>query len=146
MLAVIGEHLRGFVATTFEQLSRQWVAHASQKGELPFQVQHIGSHWSREVQVDVVGINWENKASLIGECKWETDTVARETVTDLIETKMPRLVRLLPDEGAGWSIHYAFFGRAGFTPAARALAKEYRAVVVDLTRLDKDLSAQDRHN
>jgi AAA+ ATPase superfamily predicted ATPase len=63
VLEMIKEHLRGFVgSTTFEQLSRLWVARVSQKGQLPFQVKHVGSHWSREVHVDVVGINWESQS------------------------------------------------------------------------------------
>lgn len=140
VLEAIKAHLRGFVGNTaFEQLSRQWVMHMSQKKELPFQVQHFGSHWSREVQVDVVGINWQEKAILLGECKWGKNLVPRETVVDLIEAKSPHVLRTLPDSGKKWSVHYAFFSRGGLTPAAATLAQQYHAALVDLLHLDQDL-------
>lgn len=140
VLEVIKTHLRGFVGNTaFEQLSRQWLAHMSQKKELPFQVQYVGSHWSGEVQVDVVGINWQEKAILLGECKWGKDLVPREIVVNLIDTKTPHVLRMLPDEGKKWSVHYAFFSRGGLTSAAVALAQEHQAALVDLPRLDRDL-------
>ncbi len=140
VLEVIKKHLRGFVGNTaFEQLSRQWVARMSQKRQFPFHIQHVGSHWSREVQVDVVGINWQDKAILLGECKWGKDVVSRETVVELIQSKTPRVLRTLPDAGNKWSVHYAFFSRGGLTSAAARLAQEYQAALVDLPRLDQDM-------
>jgi hypothetical protein len=59
----------------------------------------------------------------------------------LIEEKAPRVLKELPDGGAGWAVHYAFFARAGFTDAAQALAMTHGALLVDLTRLDQDLGA-----
>lgn len=35
---------------------------------LPLQI--VGSHWSREAQIDMVAINWDETAVLFGECKW----------------------------------------------------------------------------
>jgi len=113
---------------------------ASRAGHLPLEAQHIGSHWSREVHADVVALNWPKKAILVGECKWGTDKVAREVAHDLFETKTPKLLRLLPEEGKGWSVHYALFSRAGFTPAARDLAESARAILVDFGQLDRDLA------
>jgi hypothetical protein len=51
------------------------------------------------------------------------------------------VLKELPDGGAGWAVHYAFFARAGFTDAAQALAMTHGALLVDLTRLDQDLGA-----
>ena len=61
----------------------------------------IGSHWSRQVQADVVAINRSARTVLIGECKWGTDAVDRQTVRDLIERTIPLTVADLPDKGAG---------------------------------------------
>lgn len=142
VLSGIKERLRGFVGSTaFEELSRAWVARMSAQGQMPFRVQHVGSHWSRTVQVDVVGISWEEKAILLGECKWGKTAFDRETVIELIQRKAPRLMHALPDEGERWSVHYALFSRGGFTPAARALAEEQRAMVIDLKQLDQDLQS-----
>ncbi|MCC7163895.1 MAG: ATP-binding protein [Anaerolineae bacterium] len=140
VLAMIKQHLRGFVGNTaFEQLSRLWLARQSQQKQLSFSVQHIGSHWSREAQVDVVGINWQEKEILLGECRWGKDVVSRETVVELIETKTPRVLRALPDAGKSWTVHFGFFSRGGLTPAALAVAHEHQAVLVDLAQLDRDL-------
>ena len=142
-LADIHEHLRGFVGgTAFEELCRLWTVRASQAGTLPFGVEEVGSHWSRQVQVDVVAVNWSKKAILIGECKWGTDAVAREVVQDLIENKGPQVLRSLPDEGARWSAHYAVFSRAGLTLAAREVAKTQRAIALDLMQLERDLPVE----
>lgn len=139
VLPGIQEQLRAFVgATAYEELCRAWVSRASQRGQLPLEVTQIGSHWSKGVQVDVVAVNWQEKAILLGECKWGTDPLAREVVNDLVEKKTPLLLRALLEEGRGWSAHYALFSRAGFTPAARSLAETHRAALVDLDRLDRE--------
>ena len=141
ILALIKEQLRAFVGVTaYEELCRAWVATASQSGQLPFAVQQVGSHWSRNVQVDVVGVNRHTKTILLGECKWGADRVPREVVTELIENKSPKMLALLPDEGPPWTMHYALFSRAGFTPAARTLAEEHEAILVDLNRMESDLA------
>ncbi|MBI3913767.1 MAG: ATP-binding protein [Chloroflexi bacterium] len=139
-VSAIQEHLRAFVgATAFEELCRLWVRRASTTKRLPFQIQDVGSHWSRHVQVDVVGINWSKKELVAGECKWGTDAVARDVLQDLLETKLPRMLEDLPDGGEGWKTHSALFSRAGFTPATRELAKANQTILVELTQLDRDL-------
>lgn len=136
----IQEHLRAFVGSTaFEELCRTWVLRASIAKRLPFQIQDVGSHWSRHVQVDVVGINWSKKEILAGECKWGTDAVAREVLQELHDLKLPRLMKDLPEEGAGWKVHTIAFSRVGFTPAAQELARVNQTILVDLTQLDRDL-------
>ncbi len=140
VLPRIHEGLRAFVgATAFEELSRQWVTVQGQAGQLSFEVQEVGSHWSRGVQVDVVAVNWAEQAILLGECKWGTDVVRQGVVRELVETKTPKLLKVLPDEGAGWKVIYAFFARVGFTNAARQEAAAHEALLVDLAGLDQDL-------
>jgi hypothetical protein len=48
--------------TTFEALCREWLLLQARAGQLPFPVEEIGSHWGGRVQVDVVAINWREKA------------------------------------------------------------------------------------
>jgi hypothetical protein len=136
----IQDQLRAFVGSTaFEALCREWVSRAGQAGQLPLDVQHVGAHWSRQVQVDVVAVNWREKALLLGECKWGTEALSREVVTELVEDKTQRVLKVLPEEGRGWAVHYALFARAGFTAAARTLAQTHKAVLVDLKQLDREL-------
>lgn len=136
----ISEQLRAFVGVTaFEELSREWILTQARAGEMPFSVEQVGSHWGGGVQVDVVAMNWREKQILLGESKWQTEPIRNRIVRELIETKTPKVLKLLPEEGDGWHVHYAFFSRSGFTDDGRALANEYGAQLVDLTRLDQDL-------
>jgi uncharacterized protein len=140
LLPRIHEGLRAFVgATAFEELCRQWVAAQGQKGQLPLEIQEVGSHWSREVQVDVVGVNWAKRAILLGECKWGADAVGRDVVRGLVD-KTSRVLKGLPGEGEGRQVHYVLFARAGFTDAARQQAGSHKALLVDLATVDRDLS------
>jgi len=137
----IDRHMRAFVGTTaFEELCREWLRQQAIAGTLPFNPQIIGAHWSKDVQVDVVAVNWRTRQVLLGECKWGVDAVPRSVVRELIEEKTPRVLKSLPDAGAGWAVHYAFFARAGLTIAAQEFAAVHNAVWVDLARLDRDLS------
>ncbi len=141
VLPRIQDGLRAFVGmTAFEELSRRWVAERGRAGELPLTVQEVGSHWSRAVQVDVVAVDWTERAILLGECKWGTNDVSRAVVRDLVEVKTPKVLKELPQEGSGWRVHYAFFARAGFTAAARARARSVGAQLVDLATLEAGLA------
>jgi AAA+ ATPase superfamily predicted ATPase len=130
----ISEQFRAFIGmTTFEELCRTWVAVKTQQREMSFLFQHLGSHWAADAQVDVVAISWQEKAILLGECKWGLDPVGRSVIRELID-KAPKVV---PE--SDWQVHYAFFARAGFTEAAVEEARTVGAQLVDLDRLDRDL-------
>lgn len=133
----IQRHMIDFIGThTFEELCREWVADQGDRGRLPFIPERVGSFWSSQAQVDVVAINWMEKAILLGEAKWSKEAVGAEVVEALV-AKTPAV---LP--GGEWSVHYALFARAGFTAAARREARTQGALLVDLERLDRDLAAQ----
>jgi AAA+ ATPase superfamily predicted ATPase len=130
----IGEEFRAFVGqTAFEDLCREWVLTQARARRLPLTPEIVGSHWDKDVQVDVVALNWRDQAILLGECKWGLDAVDRAVVRELID-KAPHVA-----PGPDWQVHYAFFARAGFTDAARAEAETVGALLVDLETLDADL-------
>ncbi len=140
-LQLIQANLRAFVGqTAWEELCRQWIAEQAQAGRLPLTPTVVGSHWSRAVQVDVVAINWQDHAILIGECKWGADEIDRQVVRELIEQKTPRLLAELGGEGQTWTVHYAFFARRGFTAEARTEAARHQALLVNAVQLDAELS------
>ncbi len=130
----IRRHMVDFIGThTFEELCREWVALEGDAGRLPFVPEKVGSFWSREAQVDVVAVNWMEKAILLGECKWSRQPVGRSVITDLVK----KTSSVVP--AGEWRVHHAVFARAGFTAAAQAEAEKHRALWVDLERLDRDL-------
>jgi hypothetical protein len=49
------------------------------------------------------------------------------------------VLKLLPEAGAEWAVHHAFFARSGFTDAARGEAAAHVALLVDLATLDGGL-------
>jgi AAA+ ATPase superfamily predicted ATPase len=130
----IAEQFRAFVGlTAFEDLCREWTLVQAHAGQLPFPPEIVGSHWSKNAQVDVVALNWREQAILLGECKWGVDSVGRAVVRELIE-KTPQVV-----PGEEWQVHYVLFARAGFTDAARAEAEGVGTQLMDLVQLDRDL-------
>lgn len=130
----IKEQFRAFIGlTTWEELCREWIMMQSNQGNLPFAIELVGSHWSADVQIDIVAINWREKAILLGECKWGLPAVSRKIIRELVE-KTPMVV-----PGDDWQVHYAYFSRSGFTDAASAEAKKLGAILVDLEKLDGDL-------
>jgi AAA+ ATPase superfamily predicted ATPase len=140
VLEAIRQNLRAFVGqTAFEALAQTWVRQQGRAGRLPMLPEAVGSHWSKQVQVDVVGINWQTHNLLLGECKWTGDQLDRAIVRELIETKMPLVLRDLAADPGVWKIHYAFFARAGFTAAARAEGRQVNAMLIDLSQIDTDL-------
>jgi AAA+ ATPase superfamily predicted ATPase len=126
---------RAFVAETFEELSRAWVLAQARAGQLPFTPDVVGSHWATDAQVDVVAINWEARAILLGEAKWGEGLVSRSVIRELVE----KTERVVPDGGAGWQVTYAFFAREGFTEAARQEAKALGAWLLTLPDMEGSL-------
>jgi AAA+ ATPase superfamily predicted ATPase len=130
----ISTQFRAYVGlTAFEELCREWTLAQARANKLPFPTEIVGSHWSKNAQVDVVALNWQDKAILLGECKWSTHAVGRSVVRELAD-KAPIVV---PDKD--WQTHYVLFSRAGFTDRAQEEARSVGAQLIDLNRLDSDL-------
>jgi len=132
---IVNAQMRAFIGQyAFKDLCREWVLAQARAGRLPFRPQQVGGHWAADAQVDVVAVNWREKAILLGEAKWGTNPVGRSAVRELVE-KAPRVT-----PKPNWRVHYALFARAGFTDAARQEAAAHDALLVDLATLDRDLS------
>jgi hypothetical protein len=59
VLSLIRDGFRAFVGqTALEELSRQWITQQGWAGQLPFEPEEVGSHWSLRITVDVVAANW----------------------------------------------------------------------------------------
>lgn len=98
----------------------------------------VGRHWSSDVEIDVVAINWRQRQLLLGECKWGVDEVGSAVIESLVMQRSPRVLAKLKAEG--WQTHFVFFARTGFTEPARQVAATVNARLVDLATLDADLS------
>jgi uncharacterized protein len=147
-LAEIKKHLIDFIGThTWEELCREWLLRASAKKRLPFLPDQVGSAWTKQAQVDVVGINSMERTLILGECKWGLHPVGRSVLEELAaKTK-----EFVPGEGK-WTVFYLGFARNGWTEDAHRFAQElsgaplkgenWQAVgveLLDLTQVDTEL-------
>jgi len=139
VVRAIRDDLRAFIGTyVFEELCREWVWVAADRGGLGFTPEVVGSYWARSrrkgVQLDVVAVSRRDKRLFIAEAKWGTSAVSRQVLTDLVERS-----RRMPQVSAGWPVEYGLFARAGFTPATQEEAQRIGARLVDLAELEQAL-------
>lgn len=72
-----------YVSLPFEDCVRDWLWHLQDEGQLPFQVDKMGSWWSKETELDIVGTNNATGDIVFGECKWSNSTVGLDVLKDL---------------------------------------------------------------
>jgi AAA+ ATPase superfamily predicted ATPase len=94
------------VAPVWEEIARRHLLVASAEGTIPFHFEEIGSWWSGEAQVDVVGVNRAERRVLFGEAKWSHEPMTER----ILETLIDRGNRWLGGD-TGWDVHYALFAR-----------------------------------
>jgi hypothetical protein len=80
-----------------------------------------------------VAVNWRTKQLLLGECKWGAADVGKRVIRNLVE----KTDKVLP--GDSWTVHYAFFARRGFSPAAQMEARNVGAITVTLRQMEDDI-------
>jgi AAA+ ATPase superfamily predicted ATPase len=118
-LEEIKRHLLDFIATyTWEELCREWTLRASVRGQLSLPVDQVGSAWTRQAQVDVVGLNTMEKTIVLGECKWQTKPVGQGVLRNLVGNTG----QIVPKQGQ-WRVLYLGFAREGWTNAAQTFAE-----------------------
>jgi hypothetical protein len=54
----------------FEAISRDWVRMASAAGGLSKRAGRVGTWWTPDHQLDVVGLDEESRVAILGEAKW----------------------------------------------------------------------------
>ncbi len=119
-LAEIKHHLRDFIGThTWEELCREWVLRAAAREKIACPIDQVGSVWTRNAQVDVVGINSMEKSMILGECKWGNRPSGLKVLKDLIK----KTGEVVPQKGY-WRVSYFGFSREGWTSAARDFSGE----------------------
>ncbi len=132
--ATIRQHLEEYVgAFGFEELCREWVLRQGENGHLPFIPRRVGSFWKRPgPQVDVIAVNEDAHAILLGECKWTTESLGRSVVLGLLE----KTKDVVPGPLEDWHVYYAFFSKSGFTDEAKRAADSAKCFWVELDQLD----------
>ena len=140
-MKAIQKELPALTGAGFEALAREWIRQQARGSQalspLPFVPEAVGSHWSKEVESNVVAVNWRTRDILLGACDWrETLPVEERTVLDLQGEQTARLKQDLPGLGESWTFHYAIFTRVGLTEAAQATLLRSGGLVVPLAQLE----------
>ncbi|HKZ01399.1 MAG TPA: ATP-binding protein [Pyrinomonadaceae bacterium] len=133
----IRQHLPEFVGThIFEEICREWVLRQGDAGRLPFVPRRVGSDWGKgKPQIDVMAVNEDDHAILLGERKWLNEPIRRNVVTEFFA----RATRSIPAPPERWKVTYAFFSRSGFTDEARRAAADYQCLWISLADIDATL-------
>jgi len=105
-----------FISWSFEEVCRARV----RKG-LPQEIKcnQVGRWWSKESEIDIVGLAEEEKAIIFGEAKWSVNPVGMDVLHDL--EKKARLVDWRKGERKEY---FVLFSRAGFTDTLEKRAGE----------------------
>ncbi len=154
-LAELKRHLIDFIgAHTWEELCRDWLVLAGARGRLPrsgagqIVPDQVDSAWTRNAQVEVVGINRMERTLVLGECQWGRHPADR----DVLEKLVTQAAAFIPPEGR-WRVRLLGFARAGWPAAARSFAQSPAGQVLagippldgvdllDLKQVDDNLAA-----
>ncbi len=135
----IREHLPEFVgAHVFEELCREWVLRQGDAGRLPLAPRRVGAFWGGgKPQIDVVAVNEDDHAILLGECRWTAEPMREPDVGEFLK----RAEQVVPSPAEEWRVTYALFSRSGFTDEARRAAAGYACLCLSLDEIDADLRA-----
>lgn len=152
MMQLLTEDLPDFIeAYTWQELCRDWLLYASDRGEIPLVIDEVGSEWTRSRGIDVVGINEKARSVVLGDCVWRDEPAGLAEIEGLLEK-----TSMLAKPGEDWTVYYALFSAAGWTDEARAKAEKLATKnakkrggqkwtpagirLVDLAEVDADLS------
>lgn len=137
VVRLLHDHLTDFIGThTFEELCREWLNEKADRDELPYLLDRVGSHWSKEAQIDVIGINWRTKQILFGECKWGRQPVERKVIDKLVTQS----AKALPSKG-NWQKEYIIFSRAPVTTSAQQRIRELGATAISIEQIEEEMYA-----
>src|SRR5439155_25220157 len=112
-----------YLGLPFEALCRDWVRLASAAAALPEPVAAVGSWWSSDHQLDVVGLDPEREVAVVGECKWRNRWFGWDELQAYLDhvQALGRVARVRPD-----ALHL-LFSKQGFAARVRAWAAGTRA-------------------
>ncbi len=107
----LAESFDRYVSLAFEDCCRQHLWHLMGRGEMPFTLQRIGAWWSKDEEIDIVGVDDASRAIVFGECKWSRQPVGSPTLAALRAK-----ARSVDWESGGRQEYFVLFSRSGFEP------------------------------
>lgn len=112
----IKPRLEIFTSFTFEDVCRSYLKKGFLEG---LRFQQVGRWWSKDAEVDLVGLNEEENEIIFGEVKWSVNRVGTDILAEL-----KRKARLVEWGRPGRKESFALFSRSGFTEDLVRVAAE----------------------
>ena len=113
--------LPDYMGLPFEAMCRDWVRMASAAGALAQRVGRVGTWWNPDHQLDIVGLDEDGRAALLGEAKWHTQPFDYQELERYLGH-----VRALGNLTRPDTLHL-LFARAGFADDVRRWADAHNA-------------------
>jgi hypothetical protein len=112
----IKPRLDQFTSLTFETVCRSFV----KQGELGgLKFNQVGRWWTKDAEIDIVGLNEDVNSILFAEVKWSINPVGIDILVDL-----KRKATLVKWGKEGRSEKFALFSRSGFTNKMQQVAEQ----------------------
>ena len=120
---LITNHISG----CFEDICRDFV----KENMLEFNCVKVGRQWSKNYEIDIMGVNEKNEITIVGECKWSAKKIGlpllEELKNKIINNKLP----------VSKNCKYIFFSKSGFTDALIEKAKNSKAIILQIFPVKK---------
>jgi len=124
VVGMILSQLSDYLGLPFEALCRDWLRLASAAGTLPVHPVRVGTWWTPDHQLDVVGLDERGQAVAVGEAKWHAQPFSWEELQRYLGHTYALGHLLRPD-----ALHL-LFSRSGYQPEVVAWASEARALLL----------------
>ncbi len=85
VLEKINESFNSFLGNGFEQIIKEALLKMNIKKKIPFNLLKIGKWWSRDKEIDLVGLNDKSKEILFVECKLQKNVDTHKILSELKE-------------------------------------------------------------
>lgn len=113
---VVQPEMNSFVAQTFEGVCQQYLRCMNRRNLLPLRFTKIGRWWNKTDELDILAVNRQQDAYLLGECKYKNGVF---TDADLINMKK-KFKPSRPDA----KLYYYLFSKGGFSQEVEKAAEE----------------------
>ncbi|MBB6062773.1 hypothetical protein HNP65_001225 [Thermosipho japonicus] len=113
------------VSFIFEDISREELIDLNLNDKLPVKLSKIGRWWDKNLEIDIVGVDKENKPILFGECKYTKKPVDLDVYYVLVEKSK----KLLKDNNHN-NLYFVFFSYNGYTKNFIDKAKKEKNILI----------------
>jgi len=119
--------LSDYMGLPFEAMCREWVRLASAAGVLAERVGAVGTWWSANDEVDVVGLDARRHVALTGECKWRNEGFTWNDLQTYLGhvQALATATTILPDA------YHLLFSKTGFDARVQRWAAGTRARLLE---------------